>query len=214
MKPQRTRRLTLDRERLDFLRPVIESRLADFSSIPREKWAREVLFCLLTPQTSPFHAEACLCELESAGLFEGMLAIRDIEKGLANKNRYVRFHREKAKRIKAFLGKYREIEDLLFAGMSPMEEREHLLALVKGLGWKEASHALRNIGRRNLAILDRHILRNLARLGVIRSVPVSLSEKVYKEIESRFAAYARQQGESMDVLDLFFWAGETGLLFK
>ncbi len=204
----------MERNRLDILRPVIESRLADFSSVRREKWAREVLFCLLTPQTNPFYAESCLCELEARGLFEGVLTLRDIEKGLADRNRYVRFHREKAKRIKAFLAGIEEVEAVLYAGMSPAEERDRLIRLVNGLGMKEASHALRNIGRRSLAILDRHILRNLVRLKVIPRVPSSMTGKVYKEIERKFAAYAAGEGESMDVLDLFFWAGETGLLFK
>src|SRR5262245_1813493 len=40
---------------------------------------------------------------------------------------------------------------------------------IKGIGYKEASHYLRNIGYRGYAILDKHILRALSELGVIDS---------------------------------------------
>ncbi len=85
---------------------------------------------------------------------------------------------------------------------------------VKGLGWKEASHFLRNIGRRNLAILDRHILRNLKRHQVIRSLPKTLTAKRYKAIEQQFARFAEAIGISMDELDLLFWSRETGEILK
>jgi N-glycosylase/DNA lyase len=40
---------------------------------------------------------------------------------------------------------------------------------VKGLGYKEASHFLRNIGVKGHAILDKHVMRCLADVGVIDS---------------------------------------------
>ena len=204
----------IDRKALDVLRPVIEGRLRDFASVPREFWVREVLFCLLTPQSTPFHAEACLCELERKGLFSGCLRLEQIAEEIGNPDRYVRFHREKARRIVEFLDKQDDVKHLLFSGAEPQEERSGLVRLVKGLGFKESSHALRNVGRQNLAILDRHILRNLEKLGVISSVPESMDEKRYREIEGRFLRFAADEGERIDVLDLFFWASETGLLFK
>ena len=64
--------------------------------------------------------------------------------------------------------------------------RDWLVNEVKGYGFKEASHFLRNIGLgEDLAILDRHILKNLARVGVIDEVPSSMTEKNYKEIEEK-----------------------------
>ena len=45
-----------------------------------------------------------------------------------------------------------------------------------GLGYKEASHFLRNIGlSEDIPILDRHILKNLVLLGAIDKVPSSIS---------------------------------------
>jgi Thermostable 8-oxoguanine DNA glycosylase len=95
------------------------------------------------------------------------------------------------------------------------ELREWLVKNVLGLGYKEASHFLRNIGRNDgLAILDRHILRNLKRLGVIQSIPKSISRKYYLDIEQRFSKFADDLGIALDELDLVFWSTETGEIRK
>jgi N-glycosylase/DNA lyase len=102
----------------------------------------------------------------------------------------------------------------LESGFSAPELRRLLVARVRGLGWKEASHFLRNIGYRNLAILDRHILRNLVRHRAILSMPGTLTPARYLMIESRFARLAAAAGITMDELDLLFWKRETGFILK
>ncbi|MEK9139334.1 MAG: DNA lyase, partial [Bacteroidota bacterium] len=92
--------------------------------------------------------------------------------------------------------------------------RAWLVKNVKGLGWKEASHFLRNIGHHNLAILDRHILKNLKRHNVIRTLPKTLTAKRYLTIEKKFLAFSQHLGISMDELDLLFWSRETGEILK
>jgi len=94
------------------------------------------------------------------------------------------------------------------------ELRLWLVNNVKGLGWKESSHFLRNIGYRNLAILDRHILRNLKRLGVITKLLKTLNAKKYLQIEKKFKKFSKRIGISMDELDLLFWSMETGKIMK
>jgi N-glycosylase/DNA lyase len=89
-----------------------------------------------------------------------------------------------------------------------------LVNQVRGLGWKEASHFLRNVGHRDLAILDRHILRNLIRTGVLRRLPKTLTAKRYAAIEAKFRDFAGQVGIPMDELDLLFWSMETGTVLK
>ena len=89
-----------------------------------------------------------------------------------------------------------------------------LIHNVRGLGWKEASHFLRNIGYRNLAILDRHILKNLKHHNVFRTTPKTLTPKKYRAIEKGFASFANAVGISMDELDLLFWSNETGEILK
>ena len=93
--------------------------------------------------------------------------------------------------------------------------REWLAKNVKGLGFKEASHFLRNIGfGQDVAILDRHILNNLKRLGVIDIIPKSLTPKRYSEIEERMAKFSKAMGIPLEELDLLFWSEETGHVFK
>jgi len=93
--------------------------------------------------------------------------------------------------------------------------RDWLAENVSGMGMKEASHFLRNIGRgSSLAILDRHILRQLVELGVIPAVPRTLTPGRYRKIEAVMRTFASNNGMSMDHLDLLLWHRSTGDLFK
>jgi N-glycosylase/DNA lyase len=93
--------------------------------------------------------------------------------------------------------------------------REWLAETVRGMGYKEASHFLRNIGQGSeIAILDRHILRNLIRLGIIEGIPEGLVRKQYLQIEDRMRILARKIGIPLHHLDLVLWYRETGEIFK
>ena len=78
------------------------------------------------------------------------------------------------------------------------EARERLFVLdVKGLGMKEASHFLRNVGRgKTIAILDRHILKNLKKYGAIDGVPTSLTKKRYLEIEGKIDTILQEKRDT------------------
>jgi N-glycosylase/DNA lyase len=85
----------------------------------------------------------------------------------------VRFRHNKAKYVlearNLFIenGKVR-IKEKLASFNDIYELRKWLIANVKGIAYKEAGHFLRNIGiGKELAILDRHILRNLKVYGAI-----------------------------------------------
>jgi N-glycosylase/DNA lyase len=200
---------------LETLRQRIDARLNAFAAVPVASWAREIAFCLLTPQSSALHAEACIADLDSRGFFQGRAVPEvDIAGVLREPSRYVRFHHTKARRLICFQPQIPDVVAFLAQGQLPEEEREYLRLKVNGLGLKESSHALRNIGRRGLGILDRHILRNLLRCGAIKKIPASLTEPRYREIESAFKTFSNATGVDMDVLDLFFWAREAGEIFK
>ncbi len=79
----------------------------------------------------------------------------------------------------------------------------------KGLGWKASSQFLRNIGFSGLAILDRHILKNLKELGVIEKTP-TLTRKNYLEIEQKMKGFCERIGIPMDDLDILLWTEESG----
>jgi N-glycosylase/DNA lyase len=132
----------------------------------------------------------------------------------------VRFHNKKAKYIIEARHLFKKngtlsIKPRLSNFETPIEARDWLVRNIKGLGFKEASHLLRNVGMgQELAILDRHILKNLATYGVIEKVPASISKKKYLEIEKHMTEFSRIIKIPVAHLDLLFWYKETGEVFK
>ena len=64
------------------------------------------------------------------------------------------------------------------------EKREWLVKNIKGIGYKEASHFLRNIGYKNIAIIDFHILDLLVKNNLLKEKPKTLTKGKYLEIEN------------------------------
>jgi len=85
---------------------------------------------------------------------------------------------------------------------------------IKGIGYKEASHFLRNIGFRGYAILDIHILRSLYEFGVIDRMIRTARKSEYLDIESRMKRFASEVGIDFDHLDLLLWSERTGEILK
>lgn len=98
----------------------------------------------------------------------------------------------------------------------PLERRDWLARerRIKGLGYKEASHFLRNIGLKGYAILDKHILRSLVELGIIKSPEPPATRTRYLETEARLRDFARDVGVDFDELDLVLWSMKTGEILK
>ncbi len=200
------------RRRHQELRRLIRSRLDDFARVAPDEYFYELVYCLLTPQSRAEHAESVVAMLREHRFAETGF---DPEQFLGNRKHYIRFHRTKARHLLEARAAFPEIHRRLVNGSGAKELREWLVDNVKGLGQKEATHFLRNIGRNEgLAILDRHILRNLKRYGVIRTLPLSLSKKRYLSIEQRFQRFAETIGIPLDELDLLFWSMETGQIRK
>lgn len=190
---------------------AIRARLKDFNGISPAQYFYELVYCLLTPQSSAVNADKAVRALQRDNFQNASI---DPEPLLHHQEYYIRFHKTKAKRLIAMKESYADLFPHLTNGSSSIELRAWLVKNVKGIGWKEASHFLRNIGHRNLAILDRHILKNLVRVGAISSVPKSLTEKRYLEVERKFMSFSRKTGIPMDELDLLFWSLETGKILK
>jgi N-glycosylase/DNA lyase len=85
---------------------------------------------------------------------------------------------------------------------------------VKGLGYKETSHFLRNIGFPGYAILDKHILNSLREMGVINSRMRSATRTGYLAIEKKMEQFAQEIKIDMDHLDLLLWSRKTGEILK
>jgi N-glycosylase/DNA lyase len=88
--------------------------------------------------------------------------------------------------------------------------RKELAYRVPGIGFKEASHFLRNIGFGSATcILDTHIINQLVQNGLLPEKPKSLTEKKYLEIEQAMIQFAAQEHIPVDVLDLVFMFKEN-----
>ncbi|MBI4547816.1 MAG: N-glycosylase/DNA lyase [Ignavibacteriae bacterium] len=190
---------------------AILQRLIAFSNVPPSEYFYELVYCLLTPQSSAINADKAVHLLRQHDLLNADI---DPEPLLHQKDFYIRFHKTKARHLINIKKQFPLIAQHLMNGSSSVEMREWVVKNVKGLGWKEASHFLRNIGHRNLAILDRHVLKNLIRLKVIRRRPKTMTPKRYKALEKKFQTFALNIGIPMDELDLLFWSMETGEIRK
>src|SRR5947207_10776853 len=85
---------------------------------------------------------------------------------------------------------------------------------IKGLGYKEASHFLRNIGYRGYAILDKHVLSCLAELGIIDEPKPPNNRARYLTVEGKLRELTAAVGIDFDELDLVLWSIKTGTILK
>jgi N-glycosylase/DNA lyase len=203
------------------LRGEIEARLREFRLVweegSDEDLFAELTFCLCAVQTSARVSDRTTRRLRERGLLRGgsQGQVRDVLR-----RGYVRFHENKSRWIVKARRRFMEPrptmrQDLEERAHDPPALRDWLEGEVHGLGPKEASHFLRNIGLgENLAILDRHILRNLEGLGVIETLPPSLTRSRYLAIEEKLQAYCTRVGIPLGQMDLLLWAKETGFVFK
>lgn len=193
------------------IRKVVEKRLGEFEELGKmenDEWFSELCFCLLTANSRAKSAIAIQQQLGVRGFKE---ASQQTISSAIRLNKH-RFHNNKSKYIVCSRAN-KDIKDKL-AGMSEVESREWLVKNIKGLGYKEASHFLRNVGKKNLAILDRHILNLMAENKIIKDKPKSLNRKNYLEIEEKFNNLAEKIGMSCAELDLYMWYMKTGEVLK
>ena len=197
---------------------IIKNRLDYFKSVGSlddNRIFSELCFCLLTPQSKAKICDAAIQNLVKTGiLFKGNENdIKDYLIGVRfnnNKSRYIiearsLFSNSNIIDVKNRLLNFKDTDQL----------REWLVENVKGMGMKESVHFLRNIGIYNgFAMLDRHILKNLVKHGVIEQVPENLNKKVYLDIEDKMKKFALEVGITMEEMDLLFWSEETGEVFK
>jgi N-glycosylase/DNA lyase len=202
-------------------RREIESRLAEF----RDVWQKgtdarlweELVYCIFTAGAS---ARMGLRSVEAIRplLFEG--SREEMTQALVA----ARAHRYPAARpgyIVVTRDYLREdcgmrLRERLLSFTDPLERRDWLARerRIKGLGYKEASHFLRNIGFSGYAILDKHILRSLCELGVTDSAQPPATRARYLKTEEQLRAFARDVQVDFDELDLVLWSMKTGEILK
>jgi N-glycosylase/DNA lyase len=192
----------------------IEARLKDFEQVWHEAndetIFRELVFCIFTPQSK---AKSCWAAVER--VCDAELLINGSAKEIAKELKGVRFHNTKAARVVEARKHLKGLKARIAGFRNPFEAREWLVENINGMGYKEASHFLRNISMgQDLAILDRHILKNLVLLGVIGEVPRHISPKKYLEIEASMKIFSGREKIPMASLDILLWYRETGEIFK
>jgi N-glycosylase/DNA lyase len=179
----------------------------DFYLAPEQKFL-ELCFCILVANSS---MEKTLEIWEKIGTEFLNLSERDLKKKL--KNFGYRFYNKRAEYIVEARKIIPEIEQIL---KSKREEeiREWLAENIKGIGWKEASHFLRNLGFKNFAILDRHVLKILYEHEIINEIPKTLAKNKYLEIEGKLKSIAKSLNITQAELDLYLFYLDTGKICK
>jgi len=197
------------------IQPQIEHRLSEFQTIgsshDRLALFKELVFCILTANASAKMALRCIDIL-------GDTIITDNEETIKNKlkhnhrfpNTRARYIIESRDYLKRSFGlnlfRIFEIINDQFA------LREFLKLNILGIGFKESSHFLRNVGYQGFAILDKHIISMLNLFKVKVSKP--RNGKEYIEIERRMMNFANQIDINIDHLDILFWSYKTGEIIK
>lgn len=185
------------------IKQVVDKRMHEFSSVPRnfEDLFRELAFCILTAGAS---AELGMKTINHIGdvIFNG--SEQDIQRKLKE---VYRFHTIRAGYIFNAREAFKKLD------INHQDIRNQIVKNIKGIGMKEASHFLRNIGFRNYAIVDFHIVDILANHGVIEK-PKTLTHKKYLEIEEVLRELAKETNLTLGELDLYLWYKETGKVLK
>ena len=197
----------------------IRARLAQFRSVwetgTDERLWEELVFCIFTAGAS---ARMGLRSVEAVRhlLSEGNQA--ELTKALLGVHRYPAARPGYIVVTRDYLREDcgMRLRERLESFDDPLARRDWLAQTrrIKGLGYKEASHFLRNIGFRGYAILDKHILRSLAELGEIESPEPPATRARYLATEERLRQFARRVRIDFDELDLILWSMKTGEVLK
>ncbi len=193
------------------IKKMVDARTEQFREMrqqPSSELFKELCFCILCAN---FPAERSMKIQNVVG--DGFLNLP--EKGLAQELRVLghRFPNTRAKYIVEARKHKGSLKTIIASFSNKQKLREWLIAEVKGVGPKEASHFLRNIGYTDFAILDFHIINVLVRNGVIEK-PKTITKRRYLEIEKLLKHIAKKASLNMAELDLYLWYMETGKILK
>ena len=193
------------------IKDVVNSRIKEFSQIKNssiDDIFRELCFCIMTANCG---AEQCIRIHERINdgfnfLSQDQLTERFREFGY-------RFPNIRAKYITEAIDFKEELENIIKSREQETDIRDWLVKNIKGLGYKEASHFLRNIGYKNCAIVDFHIVDLLVKYSLIEK-PKSMTKRKYLEIEGILQDLGVEVALNLAELDLYLWYMETGKVLK
>lgn len=187
---------------------LIDKRLKEFLFLNKKGngvWFFELCYCLLT---SNWKAKESM-EIQKKLIPDGFLNWSEDKLKKFLKKSGHRFWPQRAERI-VMARKYKNIKDVL---SKEKDKRAWLVKNIKGLGMKESSHFLRNVGIFDYAILDRHIINSLMDNRVINAHK-TLTPRKYFEIEKKMAQISQKLNMSQGELDMYIWYIKTGKILK
>jgi N-glycosylase/DNA lyase len=168
---------------------------------------KELCFCILTAN---YTAEGGIRIQKSIN--NGFLTLNEEELKERLKKEKYRFPNIRADYIYSNRNKIIDLKKTL-EQKKGNELREWIVKNIKGIGYKEASHFLRNIGYLNYAIIDFHIIDLLVKHKLIKK-PKTLTKNKYLEIEKILTKIAKKLNITLGELDLYLWYIETGKVLK
>ncbi len=188
----------------------IESKKEDFKAVGKsgyETLFSELCFCLLAANTSAEMALRTQMEIGEAGFLS--MGAEDLSIKL--KRVKYRFYNVRSKFIVLARPVAEKLPSIVNSN-DPSSARAYLVDSVLGIGYKEASHFLRNTGVFNFAILDKHIQRMFLEGEKGRNMVGSA--KRYLEAERDFISIAEEMSLEPGILDLYMWKIATGRIIK
>jgi N-glycosylase/DNA lyase len=194
-------------------RRKIEARIKEFkeSCVKGEEWwFEELVFCLLTANYSARGALACITALkEDNALSDG--GLEQLRVCLEHRHRFPQKRSEFILKARAHKG---DLKKIIISQLNSNAARDWLVKNITGLGMKEASHFLRNVGYLDLAIIDKHIISHMIEQGIIDERPKTLTKKKYLEYEKTLTSVAGLLEMPLGQMDLYLWAKKSGEVIK
>lgn len=192
---------------------VIDEKMKEFSELGKRdsnELFKELCFCFMTAN---FSAHGGIKIQDAIGDGFATLTEEELAKRLAELGH--RFPNARAKYVVGSRIHKDNLKQTLDEIPDELTTRNWIVQNIKGLGMKEASHFLRNIGYKNLAIIDFHIVDLLAKHNLIEKPKSrSLTPKKYIEIENVLREISKQTNLNLGELDLYLWYEETGKILK
>ena len=200
-------------------RVEIRNRLAEFAAVWKEgtdaRLWEEMVFCFFTGGCS---AKMGLRSIDAVRPLLGDGTQPEIASALTGVHRYPNARARYVFASRSFLKEHcnLELRAKLEAFDCRLERRDWLVREkgIKGLGYKEASHFLRNIGLKGYAILDKHVLKCLAELKIIDTPKPPNTRSKYLRVEDQLRDLTERTKIDFDEMDLVLWSMKTGQILK
>ena len=189
----------------------ISKKITDFENIGKKSSKEiylELCYCLLTAN---FNAKKSVEIQKKIGTGFATFSLETLS--LKLKEFGHRFPNTRANFIYLSRKYKNNIKEKLLENKKDLEKREWLVKNIKGLGYKEASHFLRNIGYKEFAIIDFHIVDILVENKLITK-PKTLTKTKYLEIENILKKLGKKVNLNLAELDLYLWFLETKKIYK